>query len=106
MSERTSAEILRAAPLTSRDGNFVCTPEHAVELAYMLSTMEAIAAKSNDMRGTLRELAELLIDYLDGDEDAASIMQILAEPEWHEDSAIALAEQSDPSLAQKEASRG
>lgn len=50
--------------LQSKDGKFYCTPEHAVELAYMLSNAEAILQRvSMDEQDGV---GNLIVRYLEG----------------------------------------
>ena len=59
--------------LTSADGSFVCTGEHAVEIAHMMSLAGAVADRSSfsDM-----QIGELICLYLRGN---ASIEEITKE---------------------------
>ena len=59
-----------ADALKSKDGAFQIVPELAVEIAYMISNCEAWL---HEHPGERMELGELLVRYLDGDEDEASV---------------------------------
>jgi hypothetical protein len=61
--------------VVSSDGKFRCTTEHAAEVAYMLSNCEARLHKHP---GERLELGELLVRFLDGDEDVKSVNAELA----------------------------
>ena len=69
-----------SAVLKSADGQFQCTPEHAVEIAYMLSNCEAhVQRKPMD----LFEVNELIGSYLEGRASVEEIQKILRQ--WRED---------------------
>jgi hypothetical protein len=70
--------------LTSSDGAFKCTGEHAVELAYMISNMEADAMRCPD---NCYDLGGLMVEYLEGRKSVDEIQTILRE--WRkEDEAV------------------
>lgn len=64
--------------LTSSDGKFQCAPEHAVELAYMLSTAEALIHDP----GTILEFEILdgIRDYLKENKTPEEVQKYLLEP--------------------------
>ncbi|MEZ0212494.1 MAG: hypothetical protein ACAH27_06020 [Xanthobacteraceae bacterium] len=65
--------------LTSVDGAFQCTSEHAVSIAYMVSCLEAAYGEAQYST----EVLEVFSDYLRGGEDAGSVIAVLI-AEWPE----------------------
>ncbi|KAB1068897.1 hypothetical protein F6X53_31210 [Methylobacterium soli] len=63
--------------LTSKDGKFTCTPEHAVEVAYMISTAEGLLAFETGVDD--RAVLETLESYLTGDASPDEVMRDLSE---------------------------
>jgi hypothetical protein len=69
--------------LTSDDGTYMCTGDHALTVAMMVSRLEAHLHRHPDDR---YDLGELILDYLSGDEDEASVMMVLVE--WEENDPV------------------
>lgn len=65
--------------LVSKDGNFLCAPDHAVEIAHMVSNLESVIDGSEDGR----EALELFRDYCTGRLDTDDVNGILYQ-EWPE----------------------
>ena len=55
--------VSTGAALKSSDGHFSCAPDHAVEVAYMLSNAEAVIDRDTFNRS---EVGEVLLDYCGG----------------------------------------
>ncbi|WP_020095705.1 hypothetical protein [Methylobacterium sp. 285MFTsu5.1] len=63
--------------LTSKDGKFSCTPEHAVEVAYLISTAEGVLARFDSPFALERtSVLGVIEDYVLG---ASSIEECLAQ---------------------------
>ena len=65
--------------LVSKDGSFLCAPDHAVEIAYMVSNLESVIDNSDDGR----EALDIFRDYCVGRLDIDDVNKILFE-EWPE----------------------
>lgn len=65
--------------LYSTDGGFMCAADHAVEIAQMLSNMEA----AYDVAAYKFEVTDMIGQYFHGELDAKEINKILYE-EWPE----------------------
>lgn len=65
--------------LYSIDGSFECAPDHAVEVAYMISNMEAAYAIAEFKF----EVTDLIGQYFHGELDTFEVNEILYE-EWPE----------------------
>jgi hypothetical protein len=63
------------AVLYSNDGSFQCTPDHAVEAAYLLSMAEGAVIHGADRF----DILETIWDYLDGRKSAAEATAFLGE---------------------------
>jgi hypothetical protein len=80
MTTTNLEDVDMSGALQSSDGKFYCTPEHAVEVAYMLSTAEAVLDRAPF---DSLEMGGLLIQYLRGSlsvDDAQKELQ-----EWFKD---------------------
>lgn len=66
--------------LQSKDGKFLCTPEHAVEVAYMLSNAEAVVDR---IRFDYDEVGRLIVAYLAGDMSVEEVQKEFVE--WLKD---------------------
>lgn len=66
------------AALTSEDGKFMCTPDHAVEVAYLISTAEGwIMENPSDAL----EVAGVLLDYMRGDIGTGEAIKLITDPD-------------------------
>lgn len=65
--------------LVSKDGSFLCAPDHAVEIAHMVSNLESVIDGADDGR----EALELFRDYCTGRLDIDDVNKILYD-EWPE----------------------
>lgn len=80
MSTTNLEDIDMSGALQSSDGKFYCTAEHAVEVAYMLSTAEAVADRDPLER---HELGSLIAQYLFGNMSVEEVQKELQE--WLKD---------------------
>lgn len=63
--------------LTSKDGKFMCTPEHAVEVAYMISCAES---GERNYEGSIAEMENMdaIRDYIRGEKTTDEVIEFIS----------------------------